>query len=182
MKFFKNRAVAVLLAIIVVAGSIFANTFIRLTEECQKVEDGFYTSDTGSKNIYAYLGSRLDASNGLWTILINHDAEAAASLNQARSALLDAYDNRDISDMYGANSELEKAFNEAMSVISGYTLTSLESDALNDYTIIFDGAQRMIDQNSYNSGVLEFMRTTYNKFPAVLLASLLGVQAPELYD
>lgn len=182
MKLLKNRAVAVLLAVVVVAGSTFTNALIRMTEECQRIEDGFYTSETGAKSIYAYLGSRLDAANGLWTILINHDAEAAASLNQARSGLLDAYDDRDISDMYDANSDLENAFDEAVSALSGYTLSTLESDALNDYTITFDGAQRMIDQNAYNSGVLEFMRSTYNKFPAVLLASLLGIDAPEMYD
>jgi len=182
MKFFKNRAIAVLLAIFVVAGTVFTNTLVKMTEECQQIEDGFYTSESGAKSIYTYLSSRLDASNGLWTLLINHDAEAAASLNQARSGLLDAYDARDISDMYAANSELETAFTEAVSVLSGYTLSSSESDALNDYTITFDGAQRMIDQNAYNSDVLEFMRTTYNKFPAALLTSLLGIEAPELYD
>lgn len=182
MKFFKNRAVAVLLAILVIAGTIFTNTLVRMTEECQQVEDGFFTSESGSKSIYAYLSSRLDAANGLWTILINHDAEAAASLNQARSGLLDAYDARDISEMYAANSELETAFSEAVSTLSGYTLSSSESDALNDYTITFDGAQRMIDQSDYNGDVLEFMRTTYNRFPATLLTSLLGIDAPELYD
>lgn len=182
MKFFKNRAVAVLLALLVVAGSTLLNTQIRLSEKCRQVEDGFYASETGSKSIYAYLGDRLDAANGLWTILINHDAEAAAALNQARSALLGVYDARDIAGMYGANNALQQAFDKAAAAVAGYDLTSSESDALNDYTISFAGAQKMIDKSGYNTVVLDFTRTTYEKFPANLLAPLVGVEAPELFD
>lgn len=182
MKFFKNRAVAVLLAILVVAGSTLVNTRVRLAEACQQVEDTFFTASAGSKSVYARLDARLDAANGLWSILINHDAEAAAALNQARSAMLDAYDSRDISDMYAANSRLQDAFDTAVTAVSAYTLSASESDALNDYTITFAGAQKMIDESSYNSDVLAFLRTTYNKFPAIILAPLVGVEAPELFD
>ncbi|HBR07462.1 MAG TPA: hypothetical protein DD735_01040 [Clostridiales bacterium] len=182
MKLLKNRAVAVLLAVLVVAGSTFLNTRIKLSEECRRVEDGFYTSDSGSKSIYARLDSRLDAANGLWTILLDHDAEAAAELNKARSALLKAYDARDIPDMYDANYVLQKAFDDASSALSGVTLSASEADALHDYVITFAGAQRMIDESDYNDGVLTFMRSTYQRFPASFLAPLAGVKAPELFN
>jgi hypothetical protein len=181
MKLFQNRAIAVLLAIFIVAGSTLLNTQIKLSEQCRQVQDGFFASEEGSKSIYAYLSARLDATNGLWTILINHDAEAAAALNQARAALLDAYDARDISGMYGANSTLQQAFDTAAASAAGYDLTSSESDALNDYTINFAGAQKMIDKSGYNTSVLDFTSTTYDKFPANLLAPLVGVEAPELF-
>ena len=40
----------------------------------------------------------------------------------------------------------------------------------------YEGASKMIEQSSYNSSVLEFMRSVYNKFPASRLADFAGVE------
>lgn len=181
MKLLKNRLFAILLAVLVVVGSTLLNTQTRLGEACAEVEDGFYTSSGAAKSIYAWLGARLDAANGLWTLLINHDAEAAGTLNAARGTLMDAYEARDIAAMYDANEDLQSAFDSAFTALGGYALTASESDALNDYQVDFAGAQKMIDASEYNSTVLAFERTTLSRFPASLLAPLAGVEAPVLY-
>lgn len=182
MDFFRNRLVACVLAVLVVAGSAVINTQVKLGEKCQEVEDGFYTSQSGEKSIYARLDERLDASNGVWSLLVNRDTDAANSLSEARSELISAYDAKDISEMYDANKSLETAFDSAAAVLAACELDSGEIDAMNSYIESFDGAQKMIDRSSYNSTVLEFVRTVYNKFPASLLAPVAGVDSPELFE
>ena len=40
----------------------------------------------------------------------------------------------------------------------------------------------MIDENSYNSQVLDFVRSTYNKFPTKDLAEFAGVYPPDTFS
>ncbi|MEG1632789.1 MAG: hypothetical protein RR314_01930 [Oscillospiraceae bacterium] len=183
MKFFQNRAVAVLIAIAVVCGSALVNTQVKLGEASRRVEDSFFVSgDSAPRSPYARLDERLNASNGLWSILVKYDADAAALLSDVRGTLLSAYESRDISDMYDANKELQTAFQTAEAALAAYTLNDTEQSALSDYQTSFSGAQKMIDRSEYNSTVLDFMRGTYDKFPASLLASVTGVDAPELFE
>ena len=110
------------------------------------------------------------------------DANAAQSLSDARSGLLTAYESRDISAMYDANSELDKVYADAVNALDGAELDESMQNALDSYTTNYEGAQKMIEQNSYNSSVLEFMRSVYNKFPASRLADFAGVEPPVSFE
>ena len=82
------------------------------------------------------------------------DADAADDLSVSRSSLLSAYESRDIAAMYNANAELDKAFAEAESALDGAELSEGEQKSLESYVSTYEGASKMIEQNSYNSSVL----------------------------
>ena len=178
----KHPITALLVALIVCGFALVLNTQVKLGEAVQAVEDGFFTSVAGERSIYSRLNEKLDASNGLWTILEGTDAEAAEQLSVSRSALLTAYESRDIAAMSDANAELDKAFAEAVSALDGAQLDEGQAAALSSYVTNYEGATKMIEQNSYNSSVLEFMRSVYNKFPAAKLAAFAGVEPPVSFE
>lgn len=178
----KHPITALLVALIACGFALVLNTQVKLGEAVQAVEDGFFTSVAGERSIYSRLNEKLDASNGLWTILEGADAEAAEQLSVSRSALLTAYESRDIAAMSDANAELDKAFAEAVSALDGAQLDESQAAALSSYVTNYEGATKMIEQNSYNSSVLEFMRSVFNKFPASKLASFAGVEPPVSFE
>ncbi len=176
MGFFKNRAVAVILAVIIIPLAVLLNVRVKLGAECRSVEDTFYVSaGSGAKCIYHYLDSRLDAANGLWTLAEQSGADGADELAAARQALLDAYEAKDIGAMYDANSRLETAFAAVETALE-------DSDGKSSYVTTFDGAQKMIDESGYNAGVYSFRTNTLERFPADLLASIAGVEGPTAFE
>lgn len=178
----KHPITALLIAILACGFAIVMNTQMKLGERVQAVEDGFFTSVAGERSIYSRLQEKLDAANGLWTVLEGVDSGAAQTLSDARSGLLTAYESRDIAAMYDANTELDKAYADAVKALDGAELDENTQSALDDYTTNYEGAQKMIEQNSYNSSVLEFMRSTFNKFPASELADFAGVEPPVSFE
>lgn len=178
----KHPITALLIAILACGFAIVMNTQMKLGERVQAVEDGFFTSVAGERSIYSRLEEKLDAANGLWTVLEGVDSGAAQTLSDARSDLLTAYESRDIAAMYDANTELDKAYADAVKALDGAELDENTQSALDDYTTNYEGAQKMIEQNSYNSSVLEFMRSTFNKFPASELADFAGVEPPVSFE
>lgn len=178
----KHPITALLIAILACGFAIVMNTQMKLGERVQAVEDGFFTSVAGERSIYSRLEEKLDAANGLWTVLEGVDSGAAQTLSDARSGLLTAYESRDIAAMYDANTELDKAYADAVKALDGAELDENTQSALYDYTTNYEGAQKMIEQNSYNSSVLEFMRSTFNKFPASELADFAGVEPPVSFE
>lgn len=178
MDFFKKPIVALIVALAVVCGSTVLNTQIKLGEEIQAVEDSFYTSVSGEKSIYSRLEERLAAANGLWTILTKYDSDAAEELADERQYLIWSCQNRDIQSMIYNNNELATVFADSVSLLNGYELSQAELEDVAYYTESFVGAQKMIEKSSYNSQVLEFLRSTYDKFPANFLAIFAGVDEP----
>ena len=169
----KHPITALLIAILACGFAMVMNTQMMLGEKVQEIEDGFFTSTPGERSIYSRLSEKLDASNGLWTILESEDAAAAEELSVSRSALLTAYD---------ANAELDKAFASAKAAAEAAELDESQASALSSYVTNYEGASKMIEQSSYNSSVLEFMRSVYNKFPASRLADFAGVEPPVSFE
>lgn len=178
----KHPITALIIAVITCGFALVLNTQVKLGERVQAVEDGFFTSVAGERSIYSRLSEKLDASNGLWTILESVDSAAAEELSVSRSALLTAYESRDIAAMADANAWLDTAFSAAEAALEGAELSDSQQKALESYVTNYEGATKMIEQNSYNSSVLEFMRSVYNKFPAARLAAFAGVEPPVSFE
>ncbi len=178
MDFFKKPVVAFIIALVVVCGSTGLNTQIMLGEEIQAVEDTFYITVLGEKSIYSRLEEKLAAANGLWTILVKYDSKAADDLAQGRQELIQSCQDKDIGGMKSDNSELTTAFTDSLTVLNGYELSQSELEDVAHYSESFAGAQKMIERSSYNTRVLEFMRSTYDKFPANFLVDFADVKAP----
>ncbi len=182
MDFFKKPVVAVILAVILCSGILAFNTRAKLGVEVAAVEDGFFEDIDGQRSIYSRLQEKLSASNGVWTVLVKYDDEAADELYYDRDYLVWACEEADISSMKYANEDLDKSFAKAVGILDGLELADDERRLVNDYETAYNGAQKMIEENSYNSEVLDFIRGTYNKFPTRELAEFAEVNPPETFS
>ena len=182
MNFFKKPTVAVILAVILCSGILVFNTQTKLGNEIDAVEDAFFENVDGQRSIYTRLLEKLQATNGVWTILARYDEQAAQDLANEQDYLQWACDSASISSMYYANDDLTAQFNQALRTLDTYELTEDEQADLDSYVEAFNGAQKMIDENSYNSQVLDFVRSTYNKFPTKDLAEFAGVYPPDTFS
>lgn len=182
MNFFKKPTVAVILAVILCSGILVFNTQTKLGNEIDAVEDAFFENVDGQRSIYTRLLEKLQATNGVWTILARYDEQAAQDLANEQDYLQWACDSASISSMYYANDDLTAEFNQALRTLDTYGLTEDEQADLDSYVEAFNGAQKMIDENSYNSQVLDFVRSTYNKFPTKDLAEFAGVYPPDTFS
>ena len=182
MDFFKKPLVAIILAVIFCGGILSFNTSSKLGEEVDAVEDSFFTNVDGQRSIYSRLQEKLSASNGVWTVLVKYDEAAAEELYYDRDYLIWACEGADIASMKYANDDLNDEFARALRTLELYNLTAEEQELVDEYSTAFSGAQKMIDENSYNSEVLEFMSSTYNKFPTRELAEFAGVNPPETFN
>ena len=182
MNFFKKPAVAVILAVLLCGGILSFNTQSKLGEEIDAVEDSFFTNVDGQRSIYSRLQEKLQAANGVWTVLVKYDEAAAEELSYERDSLIWACDEADISYMKYCSDYLDDEFSSALRTLDGLELTDDERSLVDEYETAYNGAQKMIEENSYNSEVLEFMRSTYNKFPTRELAEFAGVNPPETFN
>lgn len=182
MNFFKKPTVAVILAVILCSGILVFNTQTKLGNEIDAVEDAFFENVDGQRSIYTRLLEKLQATNGVWTILARYDEQAAQDLANEQDYLQWACDSASISSMYYANDDLTAELNQALRTLDTYELTEDEQADLDSYVEAFNGAQKMIDENSYNSQVLDFVRSTYNKFPTKDLAEFAGVYPPDTFS
>lgn len=185
-KFFKSQAGAALVTVLVMAVSTLTSGTVGLNAEAQEVQGAFYSGVYSSedgywrKSISSQLDIRAAAANGICSIANKFpelDAQSKA-LAAARNLLLDS---QTISGKYKANLAMHEAYNALSAVLSGVD-TSADQKALDSYIGNFEGAQRVIDGAGYNEFVREFTRTTYDAFPADLIAELTGVKAPELFS
>ena len=80
MNFFKKPVVAVILALILCSSILVLNTQIKLGDEIDAVEDAFFENVEGQRSIYTRLQEKLQATNGVWSILARYDEQAAQAL------------------------------------------------------------------------------------------------------
>lgn len=182
MSVLSSRVSAVVLAVIVVAGSTLLNTSVKLGNQVEDVEGQFYTDVSGERSIYSRLQEKLSAANGYASVVAEYDQTAADELYEYREELLEACEDEDISDMAKCNAELNAVFSSAENTLAGYTLDADDLEDAEYYAEIFNGAQKMIEENSYNSDVTEFRRSNMSGFPTELLVTLTGVEAPERFE
>lgn len=113
MNFFKKPVVAVILALILCSSILVLNTQIKLGDEIDAVEDAFFENVEGQRSIYTRLQEKLQATNGVWSILARYDEQAAQALADEQDYLQWACDSAVISSMYYANEDLSAEFNQA---------------------------------------------------------------------
>ena len=182
MSFFKKPVTAILLAVILCSGILMVNTQVKLGNEVDAVEDAFFNNVEGQRSIYTRLLEKLQAVNGVWTILNRYDSDAAQELANEQDYLQWACESTSINSMYYANEDLNAEFSSALRTLEGYELTEDEQADLDSYVETYNGAQKMIEENSYNSSVTSFNRSVYDTFPTEILAAFAGVNAPERFS
>ena len=183
MSFLQNRAVAVILAAVVVVGSTLLAGRANLARACAAQEEAFFTVSEGKAPVY-YIDQLISASASLANLAEKYDyADNAAALRQARQELLRAEEARDIPGMYAACQDLYAA----VRAFDNFSVSELTQDNLHDPGLFIDnvtvisGAASQLEKSGYNDAVTEFLQKTYHRFPSSLFARLFSIEAPALF-
>ena len=181
-KFLSNPAVAMVIAVIVVIGSILINTRVKLGSQCDVLNAYFY--ETGTEEV-SVAGSLRSFCNAVEQILIlgekydlNDLEETQLCVDNIRDALRShSYDTGTIYKNY------DQLLKNTFSIESSLARTSLSPEDKSSY----DSAQHnaaeakaAIDSSSYNDSARRFLKKN-TRFPTPQLAAVTGVQMPELF-
>jgi hypothetical protein len=186
MNFFKNRGVAAAISALLMIVSLLIGVHKSAQGASDKIENLFYqgTNSTGSDNtvaIYDQLERRADAALGIATIADNYDglSDASQEVRQNRQELISC---QSISDLFVINQALERSTQQLVELCNAQQLNERDKSGLETYLQRFEGAQTLIEQNSYNEKVSEFKSDVLNKFPLSALKAIAGVKAPEMFS
>lgn len=190
MKFFSKRSNAFIIAVVVVVLVTVFGVRRSAGAEAQKVIDEF---SSGDASIQSQLGVRTASSLNMYSIYTNYrdtdnDLDSAAeTLRSTRSDLAWLMESgTDNGSLFKANEALQSAGEDYYAMLSSLgSITSEDSDYLqNDYGR-FNNAQRAIGSSTYNSSVLEFNRAVLSSFPLTLFRSPgipgIAIEIPELF-
>ena len=178
MKFFQNRAVAAVIAILVIVCSTLFAGRANLIKACTAQEEAFFSVPEGKAPAY-YVDQLISAAASLANVAEKYDlGNDAAAIREARRELVKAEDSKDISDIYSAYRKLLSAVGDfGTPSVSDSTDKALYEDNLS----VISGASRELEQSSYNVNVSVFLETVYSRFPSSLFARLFSIPAPELF-
>lgn len=188
MDLFKKRSTAIVVFVAVVIVFSLIGCRLSLNRACRQAEDAFFDSSLlQAEGYYTCPGDQLehcvDYATRLLTV-IGSDGEwsdAYEALVQARLALIDAMDARNISDAGAANQALAEAVADVQALVDSGASLPASYDDVDSILSDFAGAQAVLDDNAYNSYILAFREDVLGAFPANILRHLLGVKAPETF-
>lgn len=177
----RRFAAAVLLLVVLVFTPLGAR--VSLKRAVQKVEEQFFTGVDGRGAIADYLSDSANAALGLVTVGAKYDAAGeTGALRADRSSLLDAMEGRDVSAYAGANALVVRSFAALKEKLLSLELSERDAADVDYYASQFEGAQGAVAHAGYNEAAAEFVADTYERFPASLIASALGVDPPRSFS
>ena len=188
MAIFRKRSVATVIAIVVVCLATLMSVHRSLGSASRKIADSFYDGVTYDgylhKSIYSQLELRSGAAAGLAAIGANYNEleTDTDTLRTARNNLAATMDGGDIAAMYKANAQLQTACDAFLTAAGNASLSSRDSDGVEQYRSTLNGAQSVIAEAGYNESVRAFQRSHLERFPASLLAPLAGIEPPVLFE
>ena len=181
MKFFQNRAVAVVIAVVGVALSTLLSAKIGMTRDYDRLHNSFFRTD-GKTPVY-YVDQQISAAASLATVGERYDTltNASALVREARKALVGAEEAMDISDISDASAVLSAAVDSLRSAAAGVEMTSADASVFADGTAMVAGARRELLEGDYNEEATKLIQKNYESFPASFFAGLLNIPRPELF-
>ena len=182
LNFFRNKLVALIIAVVAVGTSTLVSVNAKLSSACEAQEAAFFTAREG-KAPGRYIDQQISAAAALATVGGHYASleRDVAALRDARTALVRAYEDRDIPDICEAAGKLERQVETFEDVLGRYPLSAEDKSAAEDAFDTVYGARKMIADSSYNADVRAFNSRVYNAFPANVFAELLNIDEPELY-
>ena len=185
MEFLKKRPAALALAVIIVIGSTFLSVNVKLGKACQKVTDGFYSGVTYDgyehKSIQSQLKNISSSALGLTSLAANYNIDTSDVVS-CKNDLDSSLANGTVSEIFGRYSALMSAVNALEARLDGISLSDRDASGVAQYSSTISSAAGVIDKSGYNDTVRDFLRNTYNVFPANLFSGIAGVNAPELFE
>ena len=186
MDFLKNRAVAIVLAVVIVLGSTLVTSGTKLKSQCQKITDGFYSGVTYDGYEHPSIQSQLknisSAALGLTSLASNYTGIDTSAVLADRTNLDSCLEKGSVSEIYDCYAALTADTGKLITAMSSASLSNRDKSGLTQYQGIISSASGVIEKSGYNDTVREFMRDTYNVFPASFFAGICNVKAPELFE
>lgn len=178
----KNRKVAVIICVIVIALSILSGARRSLSEVIRETEDAFVYGVAGDgQSIYHDLGSRTQLANNLVTVAERYlDAEDDAV---SRVRVLSAKLQRETrpEKCYDLNEELTEAVSDLNAALLNASLTETDEDYRKGILTDFTSYAYTIQHDGYNDLVRALNEGTLKKFPARILKLLTLTGNAEYY-
>ena len=167
MKFFQNRAVATVIAVVVVIASSLISSNVGMKRDLKKVTDTFFAD--GKSPVY-YIDQQIGAAASLATVGEHYSelASPASAVREARSALVSAENAREISGMYNASVRLSDAVSDLQQAASSVTLSAADASTFSDQLNTVSGTMRQLLESDYNNSVQQLLRRNYRSFPGTL--------------
>lgn len=157
---------------------------MSLSRAVRDVEEQFFEGIGGRGSIADYLEDCVDNAVGLISVGADYAAAEAETgeLRVDRGLLIDALEGGDISEISNANALMAASFNALRDKLATLPLSDDDAMSVDYYVSQFENAQGAVSHSGYNEAAAEFIAETYDRFPAKLVGSALGVDPPELFN
>ena len=167
MKFFENRAVALVCAVLIVFGSTVWNVNRRIDRRADALEDVWEEK----YGIEEKLKERCSNASQLWGILRNYDALSGEChrLRNAYNALLDTdMDCDKAQKLYALNEELRLSAEAAMNRAEQLSLSADDREWAERYYSNMVNAQRLLTDANYHEAQREFSELLNTPYLTIL--------------
>jgi len=195
MKLLKKQPIAILLALIIIAGATFfgANRSLGAVsrEAAAQFYGGVYSEAQGRvlPSIYGQLEQRATASLRILSIgEHSHGGDPAlstaeADLRDARRTLVDLLASGTPSALFEADQALELATERYAALLRPLIeeADGEDLDALDSAQNTMQSAARVIRESGYNEAIRTFHRDVLGRFPTSFLMGIVFVDPPELF-
>ena len=178
MKFFQNRAVAIVITVAAVIASTLLNVNTNMRRDYKKLQESFFGS--GKTPVY-YVDAQISAAASLATVADHYDSLSGDAVRAARKALIEAEASWDISDIYDASTALSAAVDELSAAASSVSMSEADKATFADGTAAVAGARRNLLESDYNVNAYRMIRKNYSRLPGSFFVSLLHIPQPELF-
>ena len=196
MKHLKKQPVAILIALIIVAGAIFLGVNRSVNEQVAEIKaqfmNGVFDAAAGytRPGIHGQLTQRTTAAMRMLSIGEHSHADsqeltdAGRELHAARSALIDLLTvGAGPSALFQADQIFDMAADRYYALLHPLVVEAEGEDlqALEAADATMRGAARVIEESGYNELVGTFHRTVLGQFPMNVLRVMVFVRMPELF-
>ena len=179
MKFFQNRAVAIVITVAAVIASTLLNVNTNMRRDYTTLKESFF-SVSGKTPVY-YVDAQISAAASLATVADHYDSLSGDAVRSARKALIEAEASWDISDIYDASTALSSAVDELSAAAASVSLSEADKATFADGTAAVAGARRNLLESDYNVNAYRMIRKNYSRLPGSFFVSLLHIPQPELF-
>ena len=177
-KLFSNPSFALVLTLVLMIASVLLNTRVKLGRQCETLCERFY----GDSMISASLSSLCDASEQLALLGKRYqldEADEAMETTRSIQALLQEH-SYDAAEIYDRYYELLKSDFSLEGTLARTALSEEDAGTFVSAQHAAAEAKAVIDNSAYNELVHNFLNKNH-RFPTPQLASVSGVQMPELF-
>ena len=181
-KTLSNPTVAMILAVLAVIGTMLLSTRLDFGKKCSRLNDTFYVRTDGEAPIAGSLRGFCSAVEQLVLLGQRYDVDDSEdAYNQAEEVLdLLRKESHDAEEIFEEYSDLLSDTFALESSLTRCEMSEADSSLYAAAQHAAAEAKAAIDSSTYNSDVQRFLKK-YGHFPTSTLASLTGVEMPELF-